>query len=81
MSTKKFWLNDIPQEKKKEYTDFLKVNPELKKIREELERALVDLRKLAVQNSNYEKSSWPYQQADIIGQERALTRVHDWLQF
>lgn len=81
MSVKKFWLDDTPEEKKKEYTDYLKVSPELKILRTELERALVELRKSATNSINYEQPSWPYKQADIIGQERALTRVRDWLQF
>lgn len=54
-------------------------NASLKQLREMLEAELASLETSELQSASYEKSNWPYKQADINGSRRTLKRIISWL--
>lgn len=75
------WINGLSEQEQLDVTQNFK---ESLVMRRRLKKLLLDLveetRTQARANANYESPSWPYQQADKIGYERALFKALDLLE-
>lgn len=70
------WTKGLSEEDKKTfYLQVSAAHPVLRKLVKTFEEDLQQSRKRQLVSSNYEASSWPYQQADFVGEQRTYNRV------
>lgn len=81
MSVKAFWLVGKEHDEKEAYKLYLKELAELKLLKEKLESDVLALQKTRLKSEMFSNASWAFSQASINGEERALTKVIDLLNF
>lgn len=71
------WFSHLPKNRKNEFTSqVLASQPVIKRLAEIIVDCLEESRELMKSKDNYSKSSWPYLQADLLGEQRAYERVY-----
>lgn len=70
-----------PEQKKEVMAQILAAKPALDLLRKILEAEMLSKKKVSRTKEAYEMASWPYMQADMIGEERAYLSVLKLLSF
>ena len=78
---KSFWLQGKEKSEKEAYVSYLKELPELNILRKKLEEEVASIQRARLKSENFTEAAWPYSQASTNGEEKALTRVIEWLNY
>lgn len=70
------WTKGLTEDEKREFKlQVSSAQPVLKKLIKTFEEDLQQSRKRQLNTNNYENPSWPYQQADFVGEQRTYTKA------
>lgn len=75
------WNSHLPKDKKHEFQiNVSAAQPVIRRTREILQKKLEASQKEMLTKEGYSSASWPYLQADLLGEQRAYATILDLIQ-